>query len=601
MDNDAADALMATAGPVRRPDADPVARFLTWARDEARFAFQPIVDPYTGSLYGVEALMRGHQDLDFHSVHDFFDFSFRIGILQQVEVLLRGRAMALFADLGLGPAIRLFLNIDNRVLQSDDHRPADTVAAARAASLNPAQVSLEISERHQLNRDVSNTETLAQVYRRQSFRIAIDDFGTGFAGLKLLYEQHPDYIKVDRFFISGIERDRIKRLFVSQIVGLAQTLGITVVAEGVETERELLTCKEMGCNLIQGFFIEKPLLNGGDLRTIYPRTRDLRKEASDRRFIDQELSAPPAIRSDSDVIAIFEHFRTHKDMTFFPVVDAMDEPLGIIREEDLKDFTYSRYGKDLLSNNSYRRHLNDFIRPCPVADIHDNTERVLQKYSLSGSKEGIIVVENLRYVGFLTAASLLQVVNEKHLAVARDANPLTKLPGNHMVVEHVTDLVANGDTAASIVYFDFDNFKPFNDAYGFRQGDRAIMLFADLMKKTLVADGAFLGHIGGDDFFAAWRGADPASVEAKVDALRAEFSHQVETFYDKEARERGAIVAKDRSGVERSFPLLTVSVAVMHLKEGRAAVTPDDVAGRIAVLKKAAKQAREGIAVESLG
>ena len=98
MDNDAADALMATAGPVRRPDADPVARFLTWARDEARFAFQPIVDPYTGSLYGVEALMRGHQDLDFHSVHDFFDFSFRIGILQQVEVLLRGRARLLLRD-----------------------------------------------------------------------------------------------------------------------------------------------------------------------------------------------------------------------------------------------------------------------------------------------------------------------------------------------------------------------------------------------------------------------------------------------------------------------------------------------------------------------
>src|SRR5690606_39230947 len=215
--------------------------------------------------------------------------SFRIGILQQVEVLLRGRAMALFADLGLGPAIRLFLNIDNRVLQSDDHRPADTVAAARAAGLNPAQVSLEISERHQLNRDVSNTETLAQVYRRQSFRVAIDDFGTGFAGLKLLYQQQPDYIKVDRFFISGIERDRIKRLLVSQIVGLAQTLGITVIAEGVETERELLTCKEMGCNLIQGYFIEKPLLNGGDLRGVYPRTRDLRKEASDRRFIDQEL------------------------------------------------------------------------------------------------------------------------------------------------------------------------------------------------------------------------------------------------------------------------------------------------------------------------
>lgn len=306
---------------------------------------------------------------------------------------------------------------------------------------------------------------------------------------------------------------------------------------------------------------------------------------------------PAPIRSSSDIMATFEHFRENKNMTFFPVVDDMDEPLGIIREEDLKDFTYSRYGKDLLANVSYKRHLNEFIRPCPVADIHDNAERVLEKYSLSGTQEGIIVVENLRYVGFLTAASLLQVVNEKHLAMARDANPLSKLPGNHMVVEYVTDLVTDGDTEAVIAYFDFDNFKPFNDTYGFRQGDRAILLFAELLKKSFIADGVFLGHIGGDDFFAGWRGVGLDQARERLVDLRESFRHQVETFYDKDARDTGGIVAKDRGGVERVFPLLSVSIAVMHLKPGRAGITPDDLAQQIAVTKKESKRADDGIAV----
>jgi diguanylate cyclase (GGDEF)-like protein len=584
-----------------RHSADPVAPFLNWAKTEARFAFQPIIDPYMGALYGVEALLRGHEDLDFSSVHGFFDFAYRMGILQSVETLLRARAMKLFAELDKGPAVRLFLNIDNRVLKDDDHRPTDTVAAARAFGLEPSLVTLEISERHQLDRDTSSTETLAQTYRRQSFRIAIDDFGTGFAGLKLLYEQHPDYIKIDRFFISGIENDRMKKLFVSQIVGLAQTTGITVIAEGVETEQELLTCKEMGCNLVQGYFVERPLLDGTAVKAAYPRLRDLRKCQTDRRFIDQELSVPPPLRSSATMMATFDHFREHKDMTFFPVLDDLDEPLGIVREEDLKDFTYSRYGKDLLANVSYKRQLSEFVRPCPVADIHDNAERVLEKYSLSGTREGIIVVENLRYVGFLTASSLLQVVNEKHLAMARDANPLTKLPGNHMVVEYVTDLVKDDNAEAVIAYFDFDNFKPFNDAYGFRQGDRAILLFADLMKKAFVADGAFLGHIGGDDFFAGWRDTDLERMRGRIAELREAFRHQVETFYDKDARAAGGIIAKDRNGVERSFPLLTVSVAVLHLKPGRDGVTPDGVARRIAEMKKDAKRAENGIAGGAMG
>lgn len=296
---------------------------------------------------------------------------------------------------------------------------------------------------------------------------------------------------------------------------------------------------------------------------------------------------------------MFDWFRRHKNRTFFPVVNEAMEPLGIVREEDLKDFTYSRYGKELLSNTSFRKSLIDFLTPTPVADIRDEAEQILEKFTLNQNREGIILVENTRYVGLLTASSMLRIINEKHLAMARDQNPLSKLPGNNRVTAYVNKALSQTHCQTILVYIDFDNFKPFNDTYGFRQGDRAILLFAELMQKVFVSGEPFLGHVGGDDFFVGIQGADVEHVHGLLKKLRTEFRHQAETFYDKDARDAGGILAKDRFGRIQKFELLSISCAGVCLEAGRPRCEIDELVNFISGLKNEAKSHPEGIALAS--
>jgi GGDEF domain-containing protein len=146
-----------------------------------------------------------------------------------------------------------------------------------------------------------------------------------------------------------------------------------------------------------------------------------------------------------------------------------------------------------------------------------------------------------------------------------------------------------------LVYFDFDNFKPFNDKYGFRLGDRAILLFAELLSKDVPRDNGFAGHIGGDDFFAGFRRMGYDEVKAICADLTATFQRDVESFYDDETRRRGHMTGMDRMGNQVVFPLMTVSAALVHLPPGRPVHSADEVAQLIALLKKEAKHSPDHI------
>ena len=148
-----------------------------------------------------------------------------------------------------------------------------------------------------------------------------------------------------------------------------------------------------------------------------------------------------------------------------------------------------------------------------------------------------------------------------------------------------------------MVYFDFNDFKPFNDQFGFRQGDRAIQLFAEMMTKRLGRHATFIGHIGGDDFFAGFRDVDFELVECLVRDLLSDFKSDVADFCPTEARERGYIMARDRSGVRRRFNLLSCSAGVVELPANSSSLTLDCLADKIGQAKETAKSAEDGMVV----
>ncbi|WP_156950653.1 GGDEF domain-containing protein [Terasakiella pusilla] len=576
--------------------------FIETAKQVLDFAFQPIVDIHNGTVFGYEALMRHHDKMGVDTIFEVFDRAAELKILHRFDMVVRARVISKFSKLPRSHRTRLFYNLDNRIITSPDYFRGGTMALLKQYGLPASILTLEISERHEVSMQMAE-KNLAR-YRGEDYSTAIDDFGAGYAGLKLLHEHQPDYIKIDKSLIQGIDKDKKLKLMVSTITDLAHVLGIFVVAEGVETEGQLSVCKEIGCDLVQGYYICRPQLDPQAFETSYPSVISLGRrhghpDNDETNIIYEQIEYRPPLRIDDDMQIVFEAFRSNKDMTFFPVVDASGSPLGIVREHNLKEYTYSPFGKELIANRATGLTLRKFLSPCPVADIQSSTQSILENYSLAESPEGVILVKDFSYLGFLSASSLLRVINENNLAQARDCSPLTKLPGNSSISAFVGEVVSDASEASVLIYMDLDNFKAFNDAYGFRQGDRAILLFADLMRKAFQGENVFLGHVGGDDFFIGVRTAQKDEVIERVEALLAKFAEDVESFYDAKVREQGYLDGKDRDGNPRRFPLMNCSAAILTLDAGRRENTPsfEDLDSVLARLKKEAKDAPDHLAV----
>ena len=145
---------------------------------------------------------------------------------------------------------------------------------------------------------------------------------------------------------------------------------------------------------------------------------------------------------------------------------------------------------------------------------------------------------------------------------ALDANPLSKLPGNVSIIEEIQARLDSGKPVA-VCYVDLDNFKAFNDKYGFERGDEGLKMTARILliaMRELGTPTDFLGHIGGDDFVLI---TSPAAAEKLCDKIVKDLSSSAASLYEQEDRKRGYIVSKDRDGKRRHFPMLTISIGVV--------------------------------------
>lgn len=277
------------------------------------------------------------------------------------------------------------------------------------------------------------------------------------------------------------------------------------------------------------------------------------------------------------------------------MLNANDEPRGILHEYHVRELSYHPFGRDLLKNKIYQKNLSHFAIMAPVADLETPAEQLLSIFADMGGSECVILTENMRYAGILSASSLLKIISEKQLKNAEDQNPLTGLPGNRSIHDYLQDRTIDGDQLRCFCYFDFDNFKPFNDHYGFQMGDRAILQFASLLRRHFIGEDVFIGHLGGDDFFAGTSGRDVSAVRQLIERLLGDFSHEARRLYAPADLLAGGIRGHDRDGGERSFPLMRCSAVVLVVPEEELVADPQQISARIAAHKSQAKASRDGI------
>jgi len=214
-------------------------------------AFQPIVDGRTQATIGYEALMRTREPT-MPSPSHLLDAAERLSRIHDLGRCVRGHVAATFERLGGARDLLLFVNLHPADLFDD--QLFDRSAPLSRISEN---VVLEITERSAIG-DVGDARGRAADLRRRGFRVAIDDLGAGYAGLTSFATFEPEIVKLDMTLVRNIDSSAIKRLIVGRIAGLCRDLKMRVVAEGIETEKELACMVELGCEYLQGYLLGRP-------------------------------------------------------------------------------------------------------------------------------------------------------------------------------------------------------------------------------------------------------------------------------------------------------------------------------------------------------
>ncbi|ABV66371.1 EAL/GGDEF domain protein [Aliarcobacter butzleri RM4018] len=560
------------------------------------YAFQPIIYSHSGKIYAVEALLRNVNEIPgLMSIDDLFDLAFNDDYLYELDLQLREKAISKFGKIKQSN-LKLFYNLDNRIIYNKNYSQGNTAKILKKYNLNKDSICFELSEKGTAI-EQNALSTMLQRYKESGYKIAIDDFGIGVSGLKLLYFSEAHIIKLDRFFITNIDQDSKKKLFCSSIIEMAHIMGMQVIAEGIETAKEFYTCKDIGADFIQGYLVQKPTTNIDKIEKIYKNIYSLiseDKRASQKNFIDEKfIENILPLNVNTSLYDLFLHFKENTKSHFVPITDEFGNFLGIIYESDIKKISYSQYGLSLAQNRTFSSTLLKYIKPALSVEISWGIDKILEIYNLNSNNSlGIFITSSDKYIGFINLNSLLTLSYKRNIEIATNQNPLTKLPGNNQIEKFIDkSFKKNQKDITHIIYFDFNDFKPFNDIYGFRQGDRAILIFSELLQKRYSKD-SFIAHIGGDDFFVGLKNKDKEDVFELTSNVQDEFRNSAKNIYSKEDKKNGFIISKDRFNEKRRFELLSVSAAIIEINSKSDISNFDNT---LNIVKKASKNSKKPI------
>lgn len=537
------------------------------------FSFQPIVNIKSGKTYGAEALLRNYKEAgEFYSISNFFDDAHNDGILYEIDLELRLKLLKIYSRSKI-ENLRLFYNLDHRIINMPNFTTGNTQEIFEYLALDKKLIFFEISEKTSL-KDPNNVRNLANRYKQEGYGIAIDNFASGISGLQLLYYPSGEFIKLDRLFISNIHKDTKKRLFLSSIINMAHINNIKVIGSQLESLDEYYVCKDLGVDFIQGYFIQKPTSSIFNISSTYTQIKELYKNDqrnNNSNIINKnKISKLKKLNINSTLEELFVYFRINPENHFVPIVDNFNNLLGAVYEKDIKNMSYSQYGMSLVKNTKKELTIKRYMKDVVSVEITWSVDKILDIYNITQlDKSGIFITKNNEYFGFVNLNNLLELSYYRNIEIAQNQNPLTKLPGNKQIEQFISKAFQNNNEKAyHIVYFDFNDFKPFNDNYGFRQGDRAILIFSEIIKKELSKENIFLGHIGGDDFFVGFENYTYENVFKVIAKVQRDFKKEVSSLYSSTDRENGYIKTKDRFAVTRKFSLLEVAAAIIEINTG---------------------------------
>jgi EAL domain-containing protein (putative c-di-GMP-specific phosphodiesterase class I) len=229
-------------------------------RDQFTLHYQPKIDMASGQITGVEALLRwNHPDLGSVSPAQFIPLAEETGVIVPIGRWVLKEACAqnmAWQRRGLRP-VTMAVNLSPRQF-ADGHLLQDVDEALLASGMSPVLLQLEVTE-SMVMRNVSRAIKILDAIQSRGIRLAIDDFGTGYSSMSLMKQFPIDTIKIDRSFVRDLPVDSEDQAIAQAIISMGKALGMTVVAEGVETPEQQAFLRSHACDEMQGFLFSKPL------------------------------------------------------------------------------------------------------------------------------------------------------------------------------------------------------------------------------------------------------------------------------------------------------------------------------------------------------
>ncbi len=584
-------------------------------RGEFELYYQPIVDLANGAPAGLEALIRWRRpDHGYIPPSEFIPVAEETGLILPIgEIVLMRACRELAAYNESRPEnARLFVSVNFSARQFDRPDAALRIKSAlEITGFSPDKLKIEITESAILDNPDMAARAINEI-KELGARIAIDDFGTGYSSLSYLHRFAFDTLKIDRSFIMGLgvnggRNDKIIR----SVIGLARDLDMSVVAEGIETKSQLSRLLDMRCSHGQGYLFSRPMPFAELVERLdaLPETKRYLLDADAAQSggrpkekscrVDVEtgaLKCSTPVRSLARRGLTVSPRKTIKEvkllledsppMSNVAVVDGQ-RPVGLVMHYALDRRLSSQYGLSLYAG----REASRLMDPCPL--IVEGRTPIEETAAAAMAREDdriyddVIVVENGVFAGSVSVRDMMDCMAKVHVEMAKGANPLTGLSGN-VVIERELSRRSEAGIFSSFLYVDLDNFKVYNDAYGFKNGDKVILLAAQVLREAVKTRGQaedFIGHIGGDDFIVI---TEPGRASAISEEICERFGERIGALYSEEDRSRGFILGKGRDGKEGEFPLVSVSVGIIDCSFAEP-VPMEELSRRAAEVKKCAK------------
>lgn len=553
--------------------------------------FQPIVDFRTRNLFGYEALIRGPQDSPLQRPDALFATARAAGLGLDLEHACREATLHAFARMQL-PG-RLFLNVSPGALLDARMMNGHCRALLGELGLPANRIVIELTENEQIT-DLPGIHEVLLHYRGRGFQIAIDDLGEGFANLRMWSEIRPEFVKVDKHFVNGIADDRVKYHFVRAMQDLGEICNATLIAEGIERVEDFECIRDMGIACGQGWFVAHPEKAPArqlpdEVTAVLDRHRVALApttlhagRARTARLLLQPIEPVPGTANNE---CVFARFEADAALEVLPVVEGT-RPIGLINRHNMIDRFARPFRKELFG----RKSCHQFMDPAPlVVDQHATIPELAMMLSVAPRHylfDGFIITgEGGRYLGVGSSHDLMATITEMQISAARYANPLTQLPGNVPINEHIDRMLASGRPFV-VAYVDIDNFKPYNDTFGYRRGDDVIQRLGQTLCEAVDAHQDFVGHIGGDDFFVVFQSED---WEPRCGEIVARFADAVASMADVGEHAAGGYMAENRRGELAFQALPTLSIGAVRVSVGQFE-SHREVAAAASTAKKQAKK-----------